>query len=79
MVYLGLNLLRVFHLFTHSYVLIKDGYDRCAESEARLPGDVEGYQSDCPPSVLNHVIDTCPQNFLSPDSYGASAFTFLFL
>ena len=77
MVYLGLLLLRVFHLFTHGYVLIKDGYDRCAESEARLPGYVKRYQSNCSPSVLNHVIDARPQDSLCSDNHGA--FTFLFL
>ena len=35
-VYLGLNILRVFNLLSHSYMLIKDGYDCCTESETRF-------------------------------------------
>ena len=77
MVYLGLNILRVLYLLTHSYMLIKDGYYRRAESEARLPCYIMRYQSDCPPSVLNHVIDAGAQDSLCSDNRGA--FNFLFL
>ena len=43
MIYLGLNILRVFYLLTHGYMLIKDWYDCRTESEARFPGYVLGY------------------------------------